>query len=261
MKNITAATILAAALLASGCSHWENWRDRGQRKRYVTNSYPDNPVPGLKTVGVVVLDASYRYPVDTLELTSALHTQLQQVIGLQVAPDAAVLQAVQTGGYALPMDGMKLAGDLGLDGLFIAIVTQYDPYGELLLGLGLTLFTDVAPSLDRVDMDGMIQGGRDLPLPEGPGAKPVTAVFAVYDASQQNVRQRVEWFAEGQTAADVGMSWERYLRTTPSYMKFVSYEIVWKLFTTLQHDVGLRTDSSNVPDLPGGGFSRRYPPP
>ena len=61
-------------------------------------------------------------------------------------------------------------------------------------------------------------------------------------------------------AADVGMSWERYLRTMPNYMKFVSYEVVWKLFTRLQHDVGLRVESSNLRDLPGGGSSRAYPP-
>jgi len=262
MKKRTATLVSAAVLfLAAGCSHLQDWRDRDLKRRYTTNTYPDNPLPAVKTVGVIALDATYRYGADTTELTTALHTALQQVTGLQVAPDAAVLQAVRTGDYILPRDGMKLADDLGLDGLFVAIVTQYDPYGEPLLALGLTLFSNAAPPIERVDMDRVIQGGRDLPLPEGSGAKPVTAVFAVYDASQQNVRRRLKWFAQGQTAAEVGMGWERYLRTMPNYMKFVSYEIVWSLFTRLQHDAGLRRQGAGLRNLPGRGFSRRHLPP
>ncbi len=243
MKKSTVFIIAAALLfMAAGCARYRQWQDRDIRRRYADNVYPDNPVPGLRTVGILVLDAAYRYPVDTVELTSALHTQLQQVTGLQVVPPGAVLEALQTGEYLMPRDGMRLADDLGLDGLFVAIVTQYDPYGEPVVGMGLTLFSRATPTIARMDLDRVIQGGRDLHMPTEQGAKPVTAVFAVYDSCQQNVRQRLKWFADGQTAGEIGMGWERYLRTMPNYMRFVSYEIVWSLFVRLQYDVGVRRE-------------------
>jgi hypothetical protein len=248
MKKTTVAIFLAALACAlTGCQAYRDFQNREIRKRYATNSYPDNPVAGLKTVGVVVLDASARYPMDVLELTSALHAQIQQVVGLEVVPDGAIFGAVQRGGYELPRDGLKLVDDLGLDGLFVAIVTDNDPYGDPMIAIGLTLFSRAAPGLGSLDgsLDAIIQGGRPLPMPEGQAAKPVTAVFAVYDAAQSNVRERVKWFAGGAAVEDAGLSWEHHYRTMPNYMRFVSYEITWALFNRLTYDTSVRRDAAS----------------
>jgi hypothetical protein len=230
------AVFLISTLLvaAAGCTAWRDIRDREVRNRYRSNVYPANPVSGLKTVGIVVLDASGRYPADTAELTSALHSQIQQVQGLEVAPDVAVLNAIRSKGLVLPRDGLKAADDLSLDGLFVAIVTDYDPYDEPVISLGLTLFSKATASLAPIDLDRIIQGGKQVPMPDTPEASPVIAVFAVYDASQNNVRRRLKWFAEGRGVAEAGFNWEYYYRTMPNYIGFVSYEIVWELFQKLQ---------------------------
>ena len=73
-------------------------------------------------------------------------------------------------------------------------------------------------------------------MPVGKSNGPITAVFDVYDASQKSTRERIRWFAEGHAAEDIGMNWERYYRTMPNYMRYVSYEIVWKLFNRLKAD-------------------------
>lgn len=244
MRKASAASILCLLVVAlAGCGALQKMRHYQIRKRYTSNAFPANPIPGLKTVGVLVLDASYNYKVDTLELLRALHAKLQEIDGLEVAPDASLLQAAQRltaklkDKFALPRDSMSLADELKIDGLFVAIVTEYDPYGEPLISMGLTLFSRAMTPLKPIDIDAVIQGGRPLPMPDTPSAKPVTAVFAVYDASQQKVRQRLRWFAEGHTAEDVGLAWERYYRTMPRYMSFVSYEIVWKLFERIDEDI------------------------
>lgn len=246
MKRALSATLLVVlTLAASGCATIEEARYRKQKRRYVRNEYPVNSVKGLRTAGVIVVSAAHRYPVDTDEFSARLHGQLQQVEGLEVISNGAVLQAVmdlqarptEGVGFALPRDGLKLADEIGVDGLFVAIVTEYDPYGEPVLALGLTLFSRAMPSIGSIDLDKVIAGGRPLPMPDKPGIKPVTAVFAVYDAAQQATRRRIRWFAEGQTASDMGLGWERHYRSMPNYMRFVSYEVVWKLFENLQSAV------------------------
>lgn len=235
MKRAFAGVLLSILIAAAaGCTAWENFRNRDVRNRYTSNAYPDNPLPGLKTVGIVVIDASSRYQADTVEFTTALHSQLQQVAGLEVVPDAAVLQAVLQRQYMLPRDGLKVADDLSLDGLFVAIVTDYDPYGEPVVSVGLTLFSRATAQLRPIDLDRVIQGGKQIPMPDTPAASPVLAAFTVYDASQKSVRQRVKWFAEGRSAGETGFNWEHYYRTMPNYIRFVSYEIVWELFRKLQ---------------------------
>ncbi len=230
------AVFLVAVLLAAaaGCTTWRDFRDREVRNRYRSNVYPTNPVSGLKTVGIVVLDASGSYPADTAELTSALHAQIQQIQGLEVVPDVAVLNAIRSKGFVLPRDGMAAADDLSLDGLFVAIVTDYDPYDEPVISIGLTLFSKATTLLAPIDIDRVIQGGKPVPMPDRPEASPVIAVFTVYDASQNNVRRRLRWFAEGRGATEAGFHWEHYYRTMPNYIRFVSYEIVWELFQKLE---------------------------
>ncbi len=244
----------------AGCGAWRDFRDRAEKNRYVSNRYPPNPVTGLKTVGVVVLDASPTREADTREFSSALHSELQHVEGLEVVPDAVVVKAVETGGFLLPRDGLKLADALSLDGLFVAIVTGYDPYQEPVVAAGLTLFSRAAAPLSPIDLDRVIQGARPLPMPTGPSAQPVTAVFAVYDASQQTLRRKIRWFAEGHTSSDVGLGWQRYYRSMPLYMRFVSYEMTWRIFARLDEDILKGRISARSAET-SKGRTAAHPPP
>ena len=208
----------------------ENFRYRKERKRYTRNLYPANHFEGLRTVGVVVVDASYQYEIDTSAFTSALHTQLQGIEGIQVIPNVVVLAELERNEYALPADGLALNAALGLDGTFVALMTDYQPYGEPVIALSLTLFSSVVRTGAPFDLAKEVQAGMEPPKDGRMTAMPVAGVFAVYDASQQSTRRRIKWFAEGATAEEVGLSWERYYRVMPNYMRFVSYEIVWRLF-------------------------------
>lgn len=218
------------ALVLCGCAQMENFRYRKERKRYARNLYPANHFQGLRTVGVVVVDASYQYEIDTRAFSSALHTQLQSIEGLQVIPDVVVLAELERNVYALPADGLRLNAALGLDGTFVALMTDYQPYGEPVLALSLTLFSSAIRTDAPFDLAKEVQAGVEFPMPGSPSQMPVAGVFAVYDASRQDTRRRIKWFAEGATAREVGLSWERYYRSMPNYMRFVSYEIVWRLF-------------------------------
>lgn len=228
------AICLAAAVVA-GCGRYSS-EERTLRKRYSRNDYPDNVVAGLKTVGLVVMDASPRYHPDIEELSSALHAQLQSVEGLEVLPDLAVATVAAQSGMVLPRDGLKLADELKADGLFVAVVTDYNPFGEPVVAVALILFSRKTAPLGKLDIDKVIQGGKPLAMPDSPATKPVTAVWQVYDASQKTTRDRIRMYAEGQMASEAGLGWERYYRAMPNYMRFVSYEIVWKLFIQLKMD-------------------------
>lgn len=231
------AGAIAAALLAgwlSGCKAIYDPEDRALRKHYATNAYPVNTLPKLRTVGLVVLDASTGdVAPDMPALANALYTQLQSVEGLEVLPNSMTLSVAEEKKLVLPRDGLKLAEALNADGVFVGIVTEYQPYGEPVIGIGLALFSRAAaPGLSR-DMDQVIQGGKPLAMPEME-ARPVTAVYGVFDASQATTRKRIEYYAAGQTASQVGLGWERYYRVMPNFMRFVSYEMAWQIFDQLQ---------------------------
>jgi hypothetical protein len=228
-------TICLAAGIVAGCTRYSS-DERTLKKRYSRNDYPDNVVAGMKTVGLVVMDASPKYHPDIEELSSALHSQLQSVEGLEVLPDLAVATMAAQSQMVLPRDGLKLADELKADGLFVAVVTDFSPYGEPVLSVALILFSRKTAPMGKLDLDKVVQGGRPLTMPDSPATKPVTAVWDVYDASQKTTRKRIEMYAEGQMASDAGLGWERYYRSMPSYMRFVSYEIVWKLFVQLKMD-------------------------
>lgn len=236
IRHARGLVLLCLAAAVAGCGIWQSAEERELRKRYTTNDYPSNPVEGMKTVGLCVIDASAGYPVNLDELSSALHSQLQSVEGLEVLPDAAVAQAVLQNGFVLPRDGLKLADKLEADGIFVGAVTDYNPYGEPVVAMALILFSRKTVPASRLDLDKVIQGGKPLTLPDSPATKPVTAVFAVYDAGQKTTRKRIETYAEGQAAADGGLGWERYYKSMPQFMRFASYEIVWKLFAQLEAD-------------------------
>jgi len=228
------ALVCLVVLAISGCSWVESMQQSELRNRYAKNEYPSNPVKGMKTVGIYVVDATLAYHPDLLELTSILHTQVQSIEGLEVLPDVVVASAAAQANLTLPRDGLKLADELKADGVFVAVVTDYSPYGEPVIAMGLVLFSRKTARISQMDIDKVIQGGKPLALPESAGTKPVTAVFDVYDASQKTTRKRIEWYAAGQTAREVGLGWERYYRTMPNFMRFASYEIVWKLFGELE---------------------------
>jgi len=238
--------VLVAVLALCGCSIFTPARERELKRHYAANDYPRNPVPGLNKVGLVVLDASLAYHPDLQELSTAFFVQLQSIEGLEVFPTAVTLAAMEelslasaktNAGFVLPRDGLMLADKLHADGVFVAVVTDYNPYGEPVIALGLMLFsraTSPLGALDRQQLDKIRQGGKPLDLPTSPATSPVTAVFAVYDVSQKTTRRTLELYALGQTAGDVGLGWERYYRSMPNYMRFAAYETVWKLFDQLQ---------------------------
>jgi hypothetical protein len=241
MTNAARLTLAGLAVLFfAGCSFFTPAAERKERAHYAANEYPANGVPGLKTVGLVVLDASLHYRPDLEELTTAFFVQLQSVEGLEVLPTSITLNALaepddQGNPFVLPRDGLKFADHLHVDGLFVAVVTDYSPYGDPVLSLGLMLFSrKTAPlgAFTSAQLDRIRQGGRPIEMPRSGADNPVTAVYAVYDASQKTTRRQVELYALGQNADDVG--WERYYKVMPNYMRFASYEIVWKLFNALE---------------------------
>jgi len=234
MKKAAAIAVCLAVLVLAGCHYYSPPSDRALKKRYAADDYPANPIPGLKQVAIVTLDASVTDHADLLAFTTALHTQLQSIEGLEVAPDRAALDTMDAYGLVLPRDGLKLADTMHVDGLFVAIVTDYNPYGQPAASVGLVLFSRATAPVRRADIDRIVQGGRPLALPTSETSKPVTAVFGVFDASQATTRKHIEWFAAGQSVGEAGLGWERYYRSMPLFMRFVSYEMVWKMFDQLQ---------------------------
>lgn len=226
-----------------GCTRIKNLKysseERALIKRYKIAEYPDNPIKGLRKVGVVVIDASVENHINLVDFTRILSNEIQQVNGIEVIPDKLVIMTMQQQGILLPRDGLKLADALGADGVFVGIVTDFSPYGQPVISMALTLFSRVTSPVSPVDLDKVVQGGRPLDMPGDPSIGPVTAVSGVFDSSQRVVRQHLEWYAGGQTAEQVGYGWERYYRSMPLYERFVSYEMVWRIFDRLEVDQAL----------------------
>jgi hypothetical protein len=236
---------LACLLIAglAGCQHIKNLKyspeERALIQRYKVSDYPPNPIRGLHKVGVVVLDASVDNHPDVLEFTRILSSEIQQVQGMDVIPDRIVLAVMERDRIVLPRDGLRLADSLGADGVFVGIVTDYSPYGQPMIAMAVTLFSRVTAPIAPIDLDRVVQGGRPLTMPTDPSIGPVLAVTGVFDSQQQQIRNHLQWYAAGRTAEQVGYGWERYYRSMPNYERFVSYEMVWKIFDRLEVEQGL----------------------
>jgi len=199
-----------------------------------------NPLPDVKIIAVApVMSIGTFEGLDGAELGETLAAELQLHSGFVVRPPRAVEQfALQREcRYELPRDARKLAGDMGVDAVAVAVITQYRPYEYPKVGMSLMMFFAQPHTLAPVDIDLLESSGVRLDLAQADiGA--MAAVVKVIDASERQTRDDLDDFAARQGDTEERPLGRRaYLLIMRKYEKYVCYDMVQSLLKDIKTSI------------------------
>jgi hypothetical protein len=196
-------SLLVASLLVLLCG-CESPYDSSMARSYYLDPHKD--LRRLSRVALVELDNQSSYPEIAAEVTQALFlaVQKEQVFGV------TVVRCQDPGRPVLPADldspGMlrqlpALRESLQCSGLLMGVVTEYQPYPHMVLGLRLKL-------LDLTD--GQLLWGLEQ----------------VWDGADKSVRKRIEtYFDKERRPESDPLREELVVVSSLNFAKFVAYEV------------------------------------
>ncbi len=229
---LIALSLSVVVSLVSGCAKPDPLRPPQQ----LISPYASTPSEPVWAV-VPLRNESGTTAVDRLVVSDTLVATITQVQGLRALPLNRTLDAMASLEMVhpeTPADLDRLARAVGADGVVVGSITAYDPYAPV-MGIALGLYARPG-SLARggsteIEIDP--RNLRDEPTDydyfgtqslEGRG--PASSVMLVLDGRDHDVKMRVRRYAEGRQETVSSLGWERYLRSMPSYERFVTYESV-----------------------------------
>ncbi len=173
--------------------------------------------------------------VDPLAFSDTLVATITQARGLRALPLNRTLDAMAAMGMArpeTPADLDRLARTLGADGVIVGSLTAYDPY-EPIVGVALALYArpGALEHASAAELDIDPRQLREQPTEydyfgtqQAGGRGPASSVMLVLDGRDHDVKMRVRRYAAGRTETVSSLGWERYLKSTPEYERFVTFE-------------------------------------
>lgn len=141
-----------------------------------------------------------------------------------------------------PEDAMAIGRDLGVDGVLVFAITEYDPYDPPVVGLTMQLYATNGPSLSGGDP---VQASRMPAPPETEQAVqtsglPWAEIQRVFNASHRRVVADVKEYARVRED-DLGpYGWKRNIVSQELYLRFCFYSAIGEL---LSMPVGLAAAS------------------
>lgn len=210
--------------------------DAGCQTTQVQREYR-NPYPQPRSLAVVpFINQSGSENLDVLAVTDEFYTELQLVEGFTVVPVNRVLAAMnQLGlnGISSPEDAFSIADNLGVDGVIIGSITQYDPYPPPRVGMAVQLY--VREQRKNTALTPMIHSNR-VPWCDRPNLSicPLAPNYdrhglaRILDADQKDVVERLKKYAQTRTGQQRPARWQSYT-TQRNYLRFVAHEIIGEL--------------------------------
>ncbi len=197
--------VAALLVLLCGCETQSDSR--------VANSYYLDPHKDLRRLGrvaLVELDNQSTYPEISADVTQALFlaVQKEQVFGVTVVrrqdPGRPVLPAdLEAPGTLQQLPALRES--LQCNGLLMGVVTEYQPYPHMVIGLRLKL-------LDLTD--GQLLWGFEQ----------------VWDGADKSVQKRIEtYFGKEQRPESDPLRQELVVVSPLNFVKFVAYEVAGTL--------------------------------
>lgn len=189
------------------------------------------PYPTTRSLVVLpLLNQSPSQDFDTVALTDALVAELAQVDGLLVFPTNRPLKLLIARGQTHAISetqAKEIAHDLGADGVLVGAVTEYDPYSPQKMGMWLQLFW-VRADISLAGLNPTEYSRRATPGDPGYAGRggAFSQVRAVFDASRNDVVERVRLYAENHRGQDSPYGWRKYLASSKLYSEFVCREMV-----------------------------------
>lgn len=203
-----------------------------------------NPYRESKSLAIAVfVNQSGSDTLDMVEVTRRFYIELQRIEGLEVMPVQRVVQEMYSQGIDVvdtPEKAVALASELGVDGMIVGAITEYDPYNPPRVGVIIQLYasrsrleTGQDTSSQTRDTSGMNPGeivrkGQPFEMVGDESVKPVQMVVRIFDADKLEVIKRLKSYARSRAGAEKPLSWERY-KTSREYLGFVAHESICEL--------------------------------
>ena len=186
--------------------------------------------PLLNESGTTIADAD--------EITDAVIRACQQIEGVRCLPLNRVLAEMRGLGIrsiGSPGEARALAERLGVNGLIIGTVTDYNPYDPPKLGLALALETSgplpFTPSEFGIDdLRGSVsesppETGATVRYAEVPSA----SLAVVFDGRHHDTLMELQRYAEGRHDPESARGWRMYLASMPLFTEFAASAAVNRL--------------------------------
>lgn len=226
---------ILAALLLGGCNY-------GKGADPLMSPYTDRRllavVPLRNESGSLQIDGVKVAEYLARHLENASNVDVVAVNRVLVAMDATGIRAVRS-----TADVYQLMGVLGVDGIVIGTVTNFDPYDPPKLGMAIELYSNPRSEPARApDIRGLQSAAVDrAPLPAARVPRP-TSVSAYLDASDPDVRAQLKRYASNRGQVNKrddewvrnpleedDQAWRFYRINSDLYTEFVCYVMSWRL--------------------------------
>jgi len=219
--------ILLGGLAGSGC---------GPYARRVEPVVVPNRLTGPITIAVApALNQSGSVDFDRNRFADLMASELSYAEGVKVVPVnrvLALLGAQELESVESPEHAMELVRLLGVDGLLVFAVTDYDPYEPPILGITCQLYgTRVGATLggmDPVTLSRQPTDGVSVSPAATPGLLGETQRF--FDASHESVIDGIQRFAKKRGANGSPYGWRLYVVSQQHFIRYCCHSAIRSLF-------------------------------
>lgn len=172
---------------------------------------------------------------ETDALGDRLVAAAEEIEGVRCVPLNRTIEAMRVLGMSAvrtPGDARTLARAMGVDGILVATLTQWEPYTPK-LGIALALYAapDWAASADRT-IDPRVLSSSPT-VRSGGGSRyadsPTATASRHFDGKDHQVLHEVKSFADGRLQQPTALGWRRYLASMELFSEFASFQILHDL--------------------------------
>lgn len=214
-----------------------------------------NPSPGPLNSAVPLtiavgpaMNLSGSTDFDPVTVGDIMASELTRVHGVRVVGVNRVLAMMAELGLRRlrsPEDARELIDRLGVDGILVFAITEYDPYSPPVVGIAAQLYlSDDANGLDPFDP--LTTSRSAVALAETTGRRfegPAAEVQNVFDGADNRTATELRYFAETRRADRSPYAWRKYMVSQHHFLRFCCSSVARDLVSQV-HDVPMRmTDS------------------
>lgn len=222
-RDLRAAFVLAttpawALALSAGCQ-------RPESKVVIAN-----PMIEPRTFAVApVLNFSGHDDFDPVQVADLLASELSFVDGATVLPVNRVVSYLASQGRTQidsPEHALAVARAVGADAIWVAGITEYDPYTPV-VGIVLQVYEhEPRPSM-QVDPRSASRQAQAVSLPQvRPAVEPLDQVQVIYNAQHAHTYDAVRKYAEPRGETDNPYGWKQYLKVQTLFIRFCWHDAI-----------------------------------
>lgn len=220
-RLIAGALSVITAVGTVGCVHDDVLRDPTRLQLSGDSTAVYGVAPILNESGTTV--------VDPLKISDAIQRELQMVDGVDAVPVNRVIEAMRElriARIATPNEAQEVARVLGVDGLIVGTINDWNPYRPMRLGLALELHRRTSPMVGgQGALDLAVRVGAD-PAGTSGGPSEVVSAAAVFDATDHRTLKSLRHYADARHAPDQAYGPDLYLVSMDRFTQFAAHRLL-----------------------------------